>query len=214
MIDILENIKVEHIWSNDLFSQKSIALKLGIWDRFSDAEKLHYESVTPYDAILNGKEFEGDFKEEAVYGEITKNGVFELNNHIKSNIGVFYDIGSGNGKLLLQMAIISDFDSYVGVEIEKIRYLYSIDIKNQIGIENVRFINDDILNVDISDAGFIFLSDVMFKEDMRNKILHMIPSGCIFVAFHDFENCDLLDNIELEVEWMTTKVPFKIWKKQ
>jgi hypothetical protein len=197
MIDILENVKVEHIWSNDLFSQKSIALKLGIWDRFSDAEKLHYESVTPYDAILNGKEFEGDFQEEAVYGEITKNGVFELNNHIKSNIGVFYDIGSGNGKLLLQMAIISDFDSYVGV-----------------GIENVRFINDDILNVDISDAGFIFLNDFMFNEEMRKKILEIIPSGCVFASVYDFDNCDLLDNIELEVKWMTTKVPFKIWKKQ
>lgn len=214
MMDILENIKVEHIWSNDLFSQKSIALKLGIWDKLTDDERLHYESVTPYDAILNGKEFEGEFQEEVVYGEITKNGVFELNNHIKSNGGVFYDIGSGNGKLLLQMAIISDFDSYVGVEIEKIRYLYSIDIKNQIGIENVRFINDDILNVDISDAGFIFLSDVMFKEDMRNKIFKMIPNGCLFTAFHDFEDCDLLEVLELEVEWMKPKVPFKLYKKK
>lgn len=214
MMDILENIKVEHIWSNDLFSQKSIALKLGIWDKLTDDERLHYESVTPYDAILNGKEFEGEFQEEVVYGEITKNGVFELNNHIKSNDGVFYDIGSGNGKLLLQMAIISDFDSYVGVEIEKIRYLYSIDIKNQIGIENVRFINDDILNVDISDAGFIFLSDVMFKEDMRNKIFKMIPNGCLFTAFHDFEDCELLEVLELEVEWMKPKVPFKLYKKK
>lgn len=213
-MDILENIKVEHIWSNDLFSQKSIALKLGIWDKLTDDERLHYESVTPYDAILNGKEFEGEFQEEVVYGEITKNGVFELNNHIKSNDGVFYDIGSGNGKLLLQMAIISDFDSYVGVEIEKIRYLYSIDIKNQIGIENVRFINDDILNVDISDAGFIFLSDVMFKEDMRNKIFKMIPNGCLFTAFHDFEDCELLEVLELEVEWMKPKVPFKLYKKK
>ena len=214
MMDILENIKVEHIWSNDLFSQKSIALKLGIWDKLTDDERLHYESVTPYDAILNGKEFEGEFQEEVVYGEITKNGVFELNNHIKSNGGVFYDIGSGNGKLLLQMVIISDFDSYVGVEIEKIRYLYSIDIKNQIGIENVRFINDDILNVDISDAGFIFLSDVMFKEDMRNKIFKMIPNGCLFTAFHDFEDCELLEVLELEVEWMKPKVPFKLYKKK
>jgi hypothetical protein len=214
MIDIFESIKVEHIWSNELFSQKSIAIKLGIWNNLSEEEQSYYERITPYEARLNGNEFEGDFREEVVYGEITKNGVFELNNHIKSNVGVFYDIGSGNGKLLLQMAIISDFDSYVGVEIEKIRYLYSIDIKNQIGIENVSFINDDVLNVDISDAGFIFINDIMFSEEIRNKIIDMIPSGCTFVAFHDFENCDLLDNIELEVEWMATKVAFKIWKKK
>lgn len=214
MIDIMDNIKVEHIWSNDLFSQKSIALKLGIWNSLSEEERSYYERITPHEARLNGNNFEGEFTEEVVYGEITKNGVFELNNNIESNGGVFYDIGSGNGKLLLQMAVISGFDKYVGIEIEKIRYLYSIDIKNQIEIDNVEFINDDVLNVDISDANFIFLSDVLFKEDMRNKILNMIPSGCTFVAFHDFENCDLLNNIELEVEWMATKVPFKIWKKR
>lgn len=214
MMDILDSIKIEHIWSNDLFSQKSIALKLGIWNSLTDTEQAYYERITPYEARLNGNDFEGEFEEEVVYGEVTKSGVFELNNHIKSSGGVFYDIGSGNGKLLLQMALISDFDSYVGVEIEKIRYLYSIDIKNQIGIENVRFINDDILNVDISDADFIFLSDVMFKEDMRNKIFKMIPSGCLFTAFNDFEDCDLLEVLELEVEWMKPKVPFKLYRKK
>lgn len=214
MMDILDSIKIEHIWSNDLFSQKSIALKLGIWNSLTDTEQAYYERITPYEARLNGNDFEGEFEEEVVYGEVTKSGVFELNNHIKSSGGVFYDIGSGNGKLLLQMALISDFDSYVGVEIEKIRYLYSIDIKNQIGIENVRFINDDILNVDISDADFIFLSDVMFKEDMRNKIFRMIPSGCLFTSFNDFEDCDLLEVLELEVEWMKPKVPFKLYRKK
>lgn len=214
MMDILESIKVEHIWSNDLFSQKSIAIKLGIWNLLSDGERAYYERITPYEARLNGNDFEGEFTEEVVYGEITKNGVFELNERIDSNGGVFYDIGSGNGKLLLQMAVISGFDKYVGIEIEKIRYLYSIDIKNQIGIDNVKFINADVLNVDISDATFVFINDIMFSDDMRKKILDMIPSGCTFVAFHDFENCDLLDNIKLEVEWMATKVPFKIWKKK
>ena len=214
MIDILEGIKVDHIWSNNLFSQKSIAIKLGIWNNLSEEEKSYYERITPYEARLNGNEFKGELIEEKVYGEITKNGVFELNNHIKSNGGVFYDIGSGNGKLLLQMAVISNFDSYVGIEIEKIRYLYSIDIKNQIEAENVSFINEDILNADISDASFIFINDLMFGEEMREKILNIIPSGCVFTSVYDFENCELLYNIELEVEWMEKKVPFKIWEKK
>jgi hypothetical protein len=213
-MDILDSIKIEHIWSNNLFSQKSIALKLGIWDNLTDEEKSYYERITPYEARLNGNDFEGDFEEEAVYGEITKDGVFELNKHVKSCDGVFYDIGSGNGKLLLQMALLSDFERYGGIEIEKIRYLYSMDIKNQIGIESASFINDDVLNVDISDAGFIFLSDVMFKEDMRNRIFQMIPVGCIFVAFHEFGHCDFLGGIELEVEWMASKVPFKLYRKK
>jgi len=214
MIDILESITIDHIWSNDLFSQKSIAIKLGIWNLLSDEERSYYERITPYEARLNGNDFKGELIEEKVYGEITKNGVFELNKNIKSNGGVFYDIGSGNGKLLLQMAVISGFDKYVGIEIEKIRYLYSIDIKNQVEIENASFINDDVLNVDISDAGFIFINDLMFSEEMRNQILHKIPSGCVFTSVYDFDNCDLLNNIELEVEWMETKVPFKIWKKK
>jgi len=214
MMDILESIKIEHIWSNDLFSQKSIAIKLGIWNSLSDAEQSYYERITPYETRLNGNDFKGEFEEEKIYGEITKEGVFELNKHIKSNGGVFYDIGSGNGKIVLQMALISNFDRYVGIEIEKIRCLYSIDIKNQIGIEKVNFINDDILNVDISDAGFIFLNDIMFKEDMRNKIFKMIPSDCMFVSFYEFEDCEKLETLELEVEWMKPKVPFKLYKKK
>jgi len=214
MIDILEGIMIDHIWSNNLFSQKSIAIKLGIWDNLSEEDKSYYERITPYEARLNGKEFDGELNEEIVYGEIKKNGIFELNNHIKSNGGVFYDIGSGNGKLLLQMAVISNFDRYVGIEIEKIRYLYSVDIKKQIGIENASFINADVLNTDISDASFVFINDLMFNEEMRKKILEIIPSGCFFTSVYDFDNCELLDNIELEVEWMEKKVPFKMWKKK
>jgi hypothetical protein len=214
MMDILESIKIEHIWSNDLFSQKSIAIKLGIWNLLSDGERAYYERITPYEARLNGNDFEGEFTEEVVYGEITKNGVFELNERIDSNGGVFYDIGSGNGKLLLQMAVISGFDKYVGIEMERIRYLYSIDIKNQIGIDNVEFINADVLNVDISDAGFVFMNDLMFDEEMRNKIVNLIPEGCRFVSIYDFENCEPLGTLELEVKWMEKKVLFKIWKKK
>jgi hypothetical protein len=213
-MDILDSIKIEHIWSNELFSQKSIAVRLGIWNNLSEEEQSYYERITPYEARLNGKDFDGELNESVVYGEITKNGVFELNNHIESNGGVFYDIGSGNGKLILQMSLISDFDRYVGIEIEKIRYLYSIDIKNQIGIEKASFINADVLNTDISDARFVFINDLMFNEEMRSKILNMIPSGCVFTSVYDFENCVLLDNIELEVEWMEKKVPFKIWEKK
>ena len=61
MIDIMDNIKVEHIWSNDLFSQKSIALKLGIWNSLSEEERSYYERITPHEARLNGNNFEGEF---------------------------------------------------------------------------------------------------------------------------------------------------------
>ena len=213
-MDILDSIKIEHIWSNNLFSQKSIALKLGIWDNLTYEEKSYYERITPYEARLNGKNFYVEFDEKLVYGEITKNGVFELNSYIKTSGGVFYDIGSGNGKLLLQMAVISNFDRYVGIEIEKIRYLYSLDIKDQIGIEQADFINDDVFNVDISDARFVFMNDIMFNEEMRNRMLYIIPHGCHFVSFYDFQHCELLGYIDLEVEWMASKVPFKLYRKK
>jgi hypothetical protein len=211
MMDIMDSIKVEHIWSNNLLSQKSIAVKLGIWNSLSEEERQHCEP--PDKSILN-EGFKGDFAYELVYGEITKNGVFELNEQIDSKGGVFYDIGSGNGKLLLQMSIISNFDKYVGIEIEKIRHLYSIEIKNQIGVENVSFINEDVFNVDISDASFIFINDVMFNEELRTKIVERIPSGCTFVSLHDFDNSDFLGIIGLEADWMVAKVPFKMWIKK
>ena len=145
-----------------------------------------------------------------VYGEISMHGVYKLNDELKSS-GSFYDIGSGNGKLLLQMSLISNFDKYIGVEISKIRHLYALEINKYLSLD-VTFINDDVLNVDLSDAGFVFINDIMFDDKLTNSIVDKIPTGCFFTSVYENKNT-FIKTIYLSVNWMLEEIPYNIYLK-
>ena len=139
------------------------------------------------------------------------NGVYKLNNELKEVCGTFYDIGSGNGKLILQMSLISNFDKYVGVEISKIRHLYALEINKYLSLD-VTFINDDVLNVDLSDAGFVFINDIMFDNKLIKSIVDKIPVGCYFTSVYD-NSYKFVKTIYLSVSWMSQEIPFNIYLK-
>jgi len=158
MDDFLKAIKIEEVYRFDLMSESDILKYLGKWDNLTNEQQSEYLREST------------DLPENLVYGEITKKGVKELSNYLNNYKGVFYDIGCGNGRLLLHLSLISNFDKYVGVEISKTRIDYAIEINKTLNQERVIFICDDILNVDISDANFIFMDDIMFSDDLRNLI--------------------------------------------
>ena len=43
---MLDNSKIDKIYSNSLFSLKSISEDLGIWEGFSNTEKMYLENIT------------------------------------------------------------------------------------------------------------------------------------------------------------------------
>jgi len=213
MIELLNSIKVEEIYKFDLMSEIDILKDLDLWDSTSSDEKMKYESwYNKLSKIKDENEIDSE-DEKLVYGEITKKGVQDLAKEIKEFSGVFYDLGSGNGKLLLHLSLISNFNKYLGVEISPVRCQYALKIKNLIKKNNVDFINDDFSNVNYSDANFIFCNDVMMSSDIRDMLIEKIPIGCYYISFYKSQN-EFIKKISLNVSWLENqKVDYNLYRK-
>jgi hypothetical protein len=215
--------KINQIYSNDLITIKSITQYLGIWNDLSDLEKEELEKMTAIDSYMNGHKDDylskvEKLEEDLGYGEITKSGTNTLYNYIKNNIqisddDIFYDIGSGHGKLILHLALISDFKFLKGVEIDKYRHLYSLDIKSKIdGIDNVIFINDDIRKLDISDAKIVFMNDTIFSKELISSIIEKLNTGTHIISFEE-NKLNQIGYLALNVSWMLSPVYFRHYIK-
>ena len=209
-MDILNSIKISEIYSNNLIQLNEISDRLNLSGNEIESEKYKYQE---FKNLIKSSTVEiiDNLFDISVYGEVSINGVYKLNNELEEVCGTFYDIGSGNGKLILQMSLISNFDKYVGVEISKIRHLYALEINKSLSLD-VTFINDDVLNVDLSDAGFVFINDVMFDNKLIKSIVDKIPVGCYFTSFYDNSH-KFVKTIYLSVSWMSQEIPFNIYLK-
>jgi precorrin-6B methylase 2 len=226
MIDFLKNIenyeKMKRIYENNLFTVKSIAQKIGIWDSLSESEKESLENNTPLESYINsGGEIDITEDEQWTklgYGEITKEGVDTLYDFIKSKVDDesdinFCDIGSGNGKIVLHLSSIGKFNSLVGIELHKIRHLYANWILNNsfLNINNVNFINCDALDYNFEDINFVFMNDLLFERNDIDLIISKLKPGTHLISIED--NSLIPDDVVyLNPSWMEQKLPFKYYK--
>lgn len=210
MIELLNSIKIEEIYKFNLTSEIEILEFLGLWDSLSEHEKYKYEDWYNKLNQTNSEMKESD--EKFVYGEITKGGVKDLSKELQDFSGVFYDLGSGNGKLILHLSLISNFNKYIGVELSPARYKYSITINNFLKQKNVDFINADFLTIDLSDANFIFCNDIMMSSYIRESLIKNIPIGCYYLSFYKNQD-ELIKTISLDVSWCENKVKYNLYRR-
>lgn len=221
------------IYAKPIFTLKQIYEHLNIWDSLTLEQKGSLTDSTKDEINLSISlshlsdedklkfvEQNWDVKEKYSlgYGEISKSGVEKLNSYIEKNItdnDVFYDIGSGNGKLSLHMSLISNFNSIKGIEINNIRFLYSQSIKESIGnFDKVIFYNESVLDMDLSDASVVFMNDVLFSELLVNSIIDKLKKGTHLISFNNqlyfncFENLTYIDSFNVNVSWMDLPVTF------
>lgn len=205
---ILENTLSE-LYKINLFSLKSIAQDLFIWDNYSDEEKWKLMNFTKRDTEINKTfTFDGEYNDEVVYGEILRPGVEKIWQAIQkykkpTEKDVFVDIGSGCGKLLIHLSLISNLKTLIGVEKVELRSLFSKKIKERFLPESksVFFINKDILQFDISFSTIVFMNDICFSERLQLDIWEKIPQGCHVICSKPM-NCKILkDEIILDISW-------------
>ena len=112
---MLDNSKIDRIYSNSLFSLKSISEDLGIWEGFSNTEKFYLENITKRDSDLNKNfQFSGKYDSNLIYGEVTRKGVETLSEKIEkyrkvTNKDVFVDIGCGDGSITHELSELYKF---------------------------------------------------------------------------------------------------------
>jgi len=92
---------------------------------------------------------------------------------------IFYDLGSGFGKIVFHVGIMCNAKKSCGIEYSEKRYEQSVKLLEKYNYENVVFINDNFLNVDLSDATVIYLDNTLFPTNIDNQIYNKIPKNCI-----------------------------------
>lgn len=137
-----------------------------------------------------------------VYGEILNTSLKTLLDdlHITPN-DVFYDLGSGTGKVTIQAYLDYPFKKAVGIELSPTRYKHSIIAKNELkkinALANTRtleFRNEDITKSDINDATVIFMCATCFPEDLMDtltKKLSMLKPGLKLLTLKALPNTEL-----------------------
>ena len=230
MNDVIRRIQnyelIKNLYSYNLFEIDEIADKYDFWPQLSEDQINEYnrikerkkEETLKYLETEEAWEYVSKLKDlKTTYGELKKIAVDKLYNFIKTKMdinseSVFYDIGSGNGKIVLHFSLISDFGKLIGVELDRVRYLYSEHIRERVNPDsNVEFINDDIRNIDFSDANFVFVNDLLFDESDVEFIVSKLTPGTHLVSIADnFLTPDEI--LDLEPSWQETSLPFKYYK--
>ena len=152
-----------------------------------------------------------------VYGEILNISLKTLLDdlHITPN-DVFYDLGSGIGKVTIQAYLDYTFKKAVGIELSPTRYKHSIIAKNELQKINaldktrtLEFRNEDITKSNIDDATVIFMCATCFPENLMDtltKKLSMLKPGLKlltlkFLTNTEHSNFKLIKEYSLPMTW-------------
>jgi predicted RNA methylase len=145
--------------------------------------------------VKNNKEYK-----DLIYGEIPITILNDIFSETECKDGVFYDLGSGTGKLVLAAHMLGNFSKCVGIELlgdlhkvaveKQIEYEKSIEDKEKGKIE---FIKGDFLEQNLNDANLIVVglpsqnADVM---DALEKKIESLRSGIKIVTIIGFLKTD------------------------
>lgn len=121
----------------------------------------------------------------SVYGEITNKGTDKLIDIFKSNLtesDIFYDLGSGKGKLAIDIASKTSVKKVFGIELHKERFNESINSLKDLNIDNVSFINKDFLDVDLSKATIVYYANEGIPKPTNDKVWDKLSKGCLLIC--------------------------------
>lgn len=132
--------------------------------------------------IGTGKEFKN--KKHSVYGEMTLQSTESLINHFPEYFTkdtVFYDLGSGLGKMVMHIGMKYKVKKSIGIELCKTKYEGAIELQDLFceDYPNIEFYNNSFLDHNLSDATVIYVDNMMYDEEFSSLILSKIPKGCL-----------------------------------
>ncbi|MDR2777929.1 MAG: hypothetical protein LBB13_00265 [Rickettsiales bacterium] len=170
------------------------------------------------------------YVKDLIYGEIPLELLYALNvlepfREYMARGGVFYDLGSGIGNVVIGNYLIGNFRKYIGIEL--LDSLYNI---SQRAVENlcnfygearsaVNFLHGNLLHFDISDGDLLLFCCPNEDEKIRFKmeeIFLTLKAGAIILSLiHVFKNTDdffLLDSRIVRTTW--GEAPLRIYERK
>jgi SAM-dependent methyltransferase len=149
----------------------------------------------------------------ATYGEIKFESAQKLLDYLKpTKDDVFYDLGSGVGKLVLQAYLTTDIKKSVGIELSGTRYELAVKALKAAAENNLfdhreaKFLNENIITADFSDATIVFICSTCYSEELMEKIaekLIKLKPGTKIASLKEFKAGRLkkIETLKLPMTW-------------
>ncbi len=158
-----------------------------------------YNDINGYNVSSAARtKFLGDVS-TLLYGEVpfqTCKEIIEKANAKKDS--VFFDLGSGTGRVVMEAFLLTDFRKTIGVELldglhdkaMEVKAVFDKNIKPEISEHIVgrelNFIHGDIFKIDYSEADFIFMNHPLKDSDLflqlEEKLLNELKPGTKIVT--------------------------------
>ncbi|MEX0940683.1 MAG: hypothetical protein WDZ41_04955 [Candidatus Babeliales bacterium] len=114
----------------------------------------------------------------STYGEITDKGVQILIDDLKlTKQDIFYDLGSGVGRMVTKVYLDSPVKKSVGIELSDSRHKQALHIKKMLEKKDkleknraLQFKKENILKSDIDDATVIYLASTCMSDEFMQQI--------------------------------------------
>lgn len=148
-----------------------------------------------------------------VYGELTPGSVRRLIERLELGDGdVFYDLGSGLGKVVLQVAMTTPVKRCVGVELSKTRTREArsaLKKANDLGLVTAEFVAfrvEDLVDARFDDATVIYCCSTAFTLRFLRSLsrrIARVPKLRTFVSLReiDLEHFEKIETMKLDASW-------------
>ncbi|MBI2774875.1 class I SAM-dependent methyltransferase [Candidatus Dependentiae bacterium] len=147
------------------------------------------------------------------YGEITHKGAAELLSKLNlKESDVLYDLGSGVGKLVVQVGLTTPA-KVVGIELSKTRHENAVAVQKEIERRNlakkdkITFINKNINDVPLDQATVFFMCSTCFSDELMRSLtekLGKLKKGLRVVTLRKLpepHNFKLIELMQLPMTW-------------
>jgi hypothetical protein len=151
----------------------------------------------------------------SLYGEITFTGLQKLIDYLKLGPrDVFFDLGSGVGKVILQIGMTTRVKKAVGIELATSRcqrakrVLKKAEREALVKEGKCQFLNQDILKADLSEATVLYSCSTAFPMTFMRKLaakLSALGKPFYFVTLQKMpDDCGLvhIDTLYLDMSWI------------
>jgi len=137
-----------------------------------------------YDLTIKDKDLFAK-ETDSVYGEITRESVDKILVDFKKYFGknaVFYDLGCGNAKFVMHVALKTKVKKACGVELSKDRFDKALEYASEIEFPRLQpqILNANFLTVDYSDATVAYVDNTMYPY-LLPEIMKVLPKGCLLI---------------------------------
>jgi SAM-dependent methyltransferase len=148
---------------------------------------------------------------ELTYGELTKKGFLDMLR--KGNVDTkgkhFYDLGSGNGKLIMYAVFNANFNKATGIEIDPEKHQCAMKFwkKHTNFDKRINLIEGNFFEKSLIDVDVIFVSSLCFTEETLKKLGKKIvnetkPGTKLFTSSPlNSKNLQLVNSFQVEQTW-------------